>query len=124
MKAICSDLRIDLKEREAEDWTNISDLVESFELVGVLGDLWRVKLTILKSHDTLIYGVGDHYNTKVRSLREARADYALIRDVKVQENLEAYSTNARVGQFDTITLHLQADRRILRVNGGFPWEIR
>lgn len=124
MKAICSDLRIDIKEREAEDWTNISDLVQSFELIGVVGSLWMVKLTVLKSHDTLIYCVGDHYNTKLRSLREARGDYALIRDVKVQENLEAYSTNARVGRCDTITLHLQADRRNLRVNGGFPWEIR
>ena len=98
---------------------DVSNRVVKWVLIGEVGDLYMCHLTLIDAPLLLTITPDPELSTR---LRVARSDDVVVGGVNISAWITGYRRIVHVGEIDTVELHVQCDRDVLAINGGYPWE--
>lgn len=107
MIAVARNARIEIKDVDDTEWTDISCSVTRWRVDASIGEPYAADLTLILDEDV--------------QLPELNDEPIYVHGVKVWNRLTGYEIVRNARMQIVIILHFLCDEDVLRINGAHPW---
>jgi len=107
--------------RNGGDWVDISNEVGAWRLIAEMEAPYFVELD-LHINPAKVQLKARWMDPTVDAKMITMDDHIIVHGVDISDHVSRYRIDHKVGDLAIITVTLIADRDMLRINGGAPWE--